>query len=400
MSITDQNILILNNQGLKESGGGVTMIKALIEHFAVNNQVTLISEGSAEASVVQDKVTQITIQIPAYEHQSFVWRFAPLLRSHFLKQRLSELIKGYDIVFVLDCKYFPAVQAYCRESVKIYLSLSAIPIVAVKDVSGGAVEKFLTFCQYAWLERYAFQHADLSFVSSKTHLAEVRKYEWITKRPFVVYPLIKPKRALSSIETRSPQQLKQALGLEGKIVILTVTRITPLKNLEYLLDLAEQLARDDVVFLIIGDGSHKNRLGEIITQKHLTEKAILYGNQENPGRFYQLADIYIHPSYYESFSCAIHEAMSSGLPVIFPKTIKPYVSAFAELIQGNEALCLDFTDRQVVLDEIVNLIEDRDLRSRIGANARQHAQYFEQASPPYAHQIASIIQYHLEETSP
>lgn len=390
MLLKNTNILILNNQGLEKSGGGVTIANVLIEYFSVNNRLTFLSEGTTDTSYFQENLRQIKIRLPQYENMTGIWRFAPVLRTQFLKRRLREPLIGYDIVIVLDCKYFPAVQKYCRNSLKIYLSLSAIPVIAVRDMNGSLSQKLLMFLQYVFLERYAFQKSNIAFVSSKKHLSEVQKYEFISKKPFIVYPFINTN--VREKEQHSLKQVKKEIGIEGKTVILTVTRIIPLKNLDYLIELAESIKRDDLVFLIIGDGEYKTRLEDLITQKHLQHKIILYGNREHPGIFYTLADMYIHPSYYESFSCAIYEAMLSGLPVIFPKNVKPYVSAFEELVREKEACCVDFNNRKVVIDTILKLIEDKPFRAAIGENARKRAESFEQTYPSYAQHIEAIIQ--------
>ena len=49
MTLANKKILLLNNQGLNESGGGVSMIESLVFHLSERNAVTLISEGEADS---------------------------------------------------------------------------------------------------------------------------------------------------------------------------------------------------------------------------------------------------------------------------------------------------------------------------------------------------------------
>ncbi len=383
-TLLNQNILLLNNQGLNESGGGVSMIEALVRHFSENNAVTLISEGDEHACTT-GLFTNIKFVPQQYESRPFFWRFAPLLKAFSLRKSLRHLVADYDIVIALDCRYAFALWKYCRRSLRAYVSLSAIPMVAYLD-SELASQQQLIFGQYALIERRAFHQSDISFVSSETHLQEVKKYARLRNRPAVVYPFLETRSSCAHDE-QMRNDAKGAIGLSGKTVILSVVRMTRLKNAEYIVDLAAQLPRNDVVFAIVGDGEHRASIEQMIQEKALSDRVILFGRHENPCQFYQAADIYLHPSKYESFCCTIHEAMLSGLPVIFPQTASGYVSAFEELIQEGDALSLDFGNLNGVRDVLQRLIDDASLRRTIGNQALQRAESFADIFPPYSQEV-------------
>ncbi len=383
-TLLNQNILLLNNQGLNESGGGVSMIEALVRHFSEDNAVTLISEGD-EPSCTTGLFTNVKFVPQQYESRPFFWRFAPLLKAFSLRKSLRHLVADYDIVIALDCRYAFALWKYCRRSLRVYVSLSAIPMVASLD-SELASQQQIIFGQYALIERRAFRQSDISFVSSETHLQEVNKYARLRKRPAVVYPFLETRSSCAQDE-RMRDDAKREIGLYGKTVILTVGRMTRLKNAEYIIDLAAQFPRNDVVFGIVGDGEHRASIERMIQEKALSDRVILFGRRENPCQFYQAADIYLHPSKYESFCCTIHEAMLSGLPVIFPKTASGYVSAFEELIQEGDALCLDFGKLNDVRDALQRLIDDVSLRRTIGNQALQRAESFVDIFPSYSQEV-------------
>ena len=387
-ALHNQNILLLNNQGLNESGGGVSMIEALVRHFAEQNAVTLISEGD-EPSCTTGLFTNIKFVPQQFHTRSFLWRFAPLLKAVALRKSLRHLVTDYDLVIALDCSYAFALWKYCRRSLRVYISLSAIPMVAYLDCEL-ASQQHLVFAQYLLLERRAFHQAELSFVSSSTHLKEVKKYERLRVRPEVVYPFLETRSSCERDERRR-DDAKRLLGLAGKTVVLTVSRLTPLKNAEYVVDLAAQMPRNDVVFAIVGDGGRRESIERIVEQRNLSDHVRLFGRLENPCQCYQAADIYLHPSKYESFCCTIYEAMLSGLPVVFPKTASGYVSAFEELIQEGDAISLDFGHLNEVKDRLQQLIEDVPLRQAIGTQARRKAESFARDFPPYAQEIERRI---------
>jgi len=392
MILKNKKILIVNNQGLDECGGGVTIVKTLIDYFSQNNQVTFISESKIKPLVEKKNVQISNAKIKTYENKGFLWRFSSVLSSRSLKIEFSLSKKEYDFVIVLDCKYFFAINKAFPNSTKIYISLSAIPIVAIKDSNDTVIQKILIFLQYAFLERYAFQKADIPFVSSKTHLNEVMKYELITKKPHVVYPLIFSElREIKSECYKTNKNIRESLGIEGKHIALTVSRITKLKNIEYIIKIAEKIQRDDLVFLILGDGGHKKTIEEIICAKKLENRVILCGQQDDPEQFYKISDLYIHPSYYESFCCSIYEAMEFALPVIFPKTNRKYVSSFQELLKENEAFCVNFKRLQNVINSINALLDKKELREQTSAFALKRARLIKKKYGSYAQQIEKLI---------
>jgi len=387
-ALHNKNILLLNNQGLNESGGGVSMIEALVRHFSKNNAVTLISEGGSP-SCTTGLFTNIKFVPPQFHAKSFLWRFTPLLKAVALRKSLRHLVADYNIVIALDCSYAFALWKYCRRSLRVYISLSAIPMVAYLDCELASQQR-LVFAQYLLLERRAFHRANLSFVSSSTHLKEVKKYERLRVHPEIVYPFLETRSSCERDEGRR-EDAKRSLGLSGKTVILTVQRLTPLKNAEYVVDLAAQMPREDVIFVIVGDGGRRESIERMVEQRNLSDHVRLFGRLENPCQCYQAADIYLHPSKYESFCCTIYEAMLSGLPVVFPKTASGYVSAFEELIQEGDALSLDFGQLNEVKHCLQQLIEDVPLRQAIGAQARRKAESFARDFPPYAQEIERRI---------
>lgn len=388
MTLANKKILLLNNQGLNESGGGVSMIESLVFHLSERNAVTLISEGEAD-SEFDGRFRNVKFMPKRYAVLPVLWRFAPLLSSFALQKPLKSLVSGYDIVIALDCRYAFALWKYYRRSLRVYISLSAIPLVAYHDCLTRS-HRALVFLQYCLMERAAFQRAHLSFTSSRVHLAEVRKYERIRVNPVVAHPFL-ASRSAANRDAAAQAELKRALGAEGKTLIVTVSRVTRLKNIVYLVTLAEQLQRDDVLFAVVGDGADYHKIARLIQEKGLGGKIALHGRHENPKQFYQAADIYLHPSRYESFCCTIYEAMLSGLPVIFPKNASGYVSAFEELIQPDDALCVDFGNPANVRDALLRLIDDAPFRRQIGANALRRAAAFSTDFPPYAEEVERRI---------
>jgi len=83
---------------------------------------------------------------------------------------------------------------------------------------------------------------------------------------------------------------------------------------------------------------------------------------------FEAADIFVLPSYTEGFSMAVLEAMAYGLPVVATR-----VGALQEVLRdGDHGFLVPPRDPDALATSLRRLIEDPDLRHRIGAsNARQ-----------------------------
>lgn len=98
-----------------------------------------------------------------------------------------------------------------------------------------------------------------------------------------------------------------------RINILTVGQLVSYKGVYDWLNVAKVLLEkyDNLTFTWVGDGPE---IPEI--PQHLNEKIHLAGYHSNLSKFYQISDIYYHPSHLENHCLSILDALASGVPVI------------------------------------------------------------------------------------
>jgi glycosyltransferase involved in cell wall biosynthesis len=84
-------------------------------------------------------------------------------------------------------------------------------------------------------------------------------------------------------------------------------------------------------------------------------------------RYYAAADLFLFPTFYDTFGLVIGEAMASGLPVVTSRA-----AGAAELITHGESgwLTTDPWDADQLADAVRTLAADADLRRRMGVAAR------------------------------
>lgn len=159
---------------------------------------------------------------------------------------------------------------------------------------------------------------------------------------------------------------KSKLNLPNKVIIGYVGRICKEKNTLVLLDAFRKLNQKKFFLLMVGDGTK-----EIVKEFKENKNCQVTGFVENVEAYLQAMDIFVMPSLTETTSLATLEAMSSGLPVIATKVgfIKNYV------IKNYNGIFFPRNSASLLAMKINKLSADRNLREKLGQNARKTVAY-------------------------
>jgi glycosyltransferase involved in cell wall biosynthesis len=157
-------------------------------------------------------------------------------------------------------------------------------------------------------------------------------------------------------------------------IVLQVSWIIPEKGIEDLLEAARLVTAKNsaVQFVMVGDGAHRSafmRLGvELGLGDHVTWTGVI---EESLGPAYSAADIVCQASRWdEVFGATIAEAMSYARPVIGTR-----VGGIPEVIRhGETGFLVPRGDPAALAEKISLLLEDRDLRERLGQAGRRSAE--------------------------
>ncbi|UCH65142.1 MAG: glycosyltransferase [Ignavibacterium sp.] len=134
---------------------------------------------------------------------------------------------------------------------------------------------------------------------------------------------------------------------ERDIDILGVGSLIPSKNFEFFVNVIETIKKSDpkINCMIIGDGTEKEKLIQIISSKELKNNIKLTGsmNRTDVLNYMQRSKILLHTSNFESFGYALAEALSCGCYVVCKNTgfakgsskmlIAKNINDFAPIIQ-------------------------------------------------------------------
>ena len=163
-------------------------------------------------------------------------------------------------------------------------------------------------------------------------------------------------------------------GRSGTVRLLYVGRIIRTKGLRDIIR-ALDLVRDlDVTLDVVGDGNDREACEQLATQLGVDGRVTIHGKlpRAEVDAFYERADIFVFPSYREPGGNVSLEAMAFSLPVIVCRRGGPGANVADSCAIRLEAE----SPAQLSADcavAIRTLVEDPDLRHRMGAAAREHA---------------------------
>ncbi len=129
------------------------------------------------------------------------------------------------------------------------------------------------------------------------------------------FPIIQPDGAVRATYARLLPQSRTTAereGLMGRRIVLFVGRLVKLKNISTLIEAFSRLQQDDATLMIIGDGPERPALER---QAAATGADIRFtGRLEGDALWlwYNLADVFVLPSYQEAFGAVTAEALLAG----------------------------------------------------------------------------------------
>jgi glycosyltransferase involved in cell wall biosynthesis len=161
---------------------------------------------------------------------------------------------------------------------------------------------------------------------------------------------------------------------EDQFKILCVTRITPRKNIRYLIEAFSQLYKKyaHLNLQIIGEGDEKANLEKLVKNLGIEKQVKFIGlvPHEKLPAYYQSAGAYVLPSQNEGMSNSMLEALSSGLPLLATDT-----GGTQELIEdGVNGFILQMKSAEDIAEKLEILIKDEELRKKMGRASREKAE--------------------------
>ncbi|MCU6272557.1 glycosyltransferase [Morganella morganii] len=127
---------------------------------------------------------------------------------------------------------------------------------------------------------------------------------------------------INTVINRLPMKMSSGTHTppDKKIILGTASRLVGLKGIGISVLCLKELIESgkDAELIIAGDGEQKNKLEELAVRLNIADKIRFTGYQQNMESFYDSIDIYLSTPVTEPFGLSCIEALSQGIPVIFP----------------------------------------------------------------------------------
>ncbi len=165
--------------------------------------------------------------------------------------------------------------------------------------------------------------------------------------------------------------VRDRLGVDDDtLLVLVVAHNFRLKGVPTALRAVRRLTSEGRKIHLAVVGGRRLRSWRQAARRHGIGRHVTFvGSAAETAPYYAAADVYVHPTYYDTCSLVVLEAAAAGLPVITTR-----LNGVAELLDdGRDALLISDPSDDRTLAERLRSLFDPALRARLGSAARATA---------------------------
>ena len=233
-----------------------------------------------------------------------------------------------------------------------------------------------------WLSLISIQRANIVLFPTTAMCDMVGKYINLSKKNIRIIPYGFDHNAFSCTQATENELVLRMLSWkeEGITVLLNVSSYAVHKNFETLIEALPSVINHGYKIKLVTTLSREqtggvleyDRLVARINELGLDETVVCAGYipYEQLSSIYRAADVFVFPSFTESFGHPMVEAMASGLPVLAADT------PTNREVCGTGGIFFDTFDPNDCAKQLHDLIADSPFRSKLALHAQQHAQNF------------------------
>ncbi len=364
--------VIIDNLGL---GGIPKATVSLVNELVIQADVTVVlSENTGPLiNQISEKVRILTIPtetvgaiIKGFIKRGRVFKAAGLALSHFYHSRISrKWIKNA----VAKAKYRGAI---LNEHFDIAIANHGMNIPQMlRVIYGICADKKIAwthglhpFSKKEMLDAQGvYSLFDVVFSDSDaTNEYYKREFPSIKDKFHLVYDILATEPILNGANEVCDVEMK------GEINLLSVGRVSQEKGYDMVPEITRLLVDRGypVRFYIVGDGPDMPRLKEKIEEYAVGEYVIPLGAKTNPYPYMRDCDIYVQPSYEESYGITICEAGVLGKAVVCTTSC----GGISEKVKDGESALFAETTPIDIADKIEKIIVNEELRRKLEKNIK------------------------------
>lgn len=247
--------------------------------------------------------------------------------------------------------------------------LAGVPVIILALHNKDAWKRF----PHVTIDRWLATVTDRIVTNSEATKQFAVEFEGLSEEKFVVIHNGIDLSRFNDVKDGGQLRTEWGIGLD-ELVVGTVGRLVEQKGFRYLIKAAAivRSKRGDVKFVIVGPDGHpsesvKDELVRLVKDLRLERVVIFAGVRRDVPQIMSMFDLFVLPSLWEGFGLAVAEGMAMKKAVVISR-----VDALPEIVEdGVTGVLVPPGDENTLGVEILRLLEDRDLRLRMGAKGRE-----------------------------
>ena len=167
-------------------------------------------------------------------------------------------------------------------------------------------------------------------------------------------------------------ELKKELGLCSDNIIISTRNHEPVYDISTIIKSARSVVDTfpDAIFIVAGSGSTTPELQQEVERLSLTKNIIFVGSLSNTDilRYLSISTVYVSSSLSDGgIAASTAEAMSAEIPCVITDVVDN-----SDWVQdGSTGMLFEAKNAKELSDKIVSLLENKDIRVKIGKRARK-----------------------------
>lgn len=163
-----------------------------------------------------------------------------------------------------------------------------------------------------------------------------------------------------------PSWKKKPQKLKNKKIILYLGYLREMKGINYLIEAFNKLNRKDTLLLIAGTGDEEDKLKEL-AKNNKNIQFLGYKDGIEKANYYSIADFFVFPTLFDTYSHVIAESFYYGIPVI--STDKD--GAIELIEEGKTGLIITDKDSNALAEAMKKILDNPKLLKQMKENVKK-----------------------------
>ncbi len=300
----------------------ITMLNLLnkekydITLFTYLENLTLLPLVPKEVRFINDKQKPHYYRKPKAVFYNSVKSVTQKLKLNRINDKFSEKLRNY--IHLQKVKH-PSKDIFKNEKFDVVVS-NAIGICTEMALEFNAKNYYVFFrcsidMHHEMLEKTFPKYSGIIAVSDGVKQMLVKNYPDMQDKIQVIKNYVNAQQIIN----KSNDKVEL---VKNKLILCTCGRLSEEKGFDLAVESANILKNNglDFIWYFVGDGAERRKTEELINKYNLNEYIKITGYVDNPFPYIKDCDIYIQPSYHESFGRTIKEAVILGKTVVSTDT--------------------------------------------------------------------------------